>query len=133
MSAPVAHPFEGGRYKQACFGCKLGGVHTDVVLTPFKDRVFVLITQRQKIGLLLEATKESDVTEMGEPVYHIATKLGNAGEGGATELLARRLIDSIAKANKSLLLGVAWLSAEKEPSLPELKALLALIEQKKVW
>jgi hypothetical protein len=130
MSArAVAHPLD----RQVRFGCVLGGAHTDVVLTPFKDKVFVLITQRQKIGLLLEATKEAEVTETGEPVYNIETKLGSTGEGGATELLARRLIDSIAKSGKSLLLGVAWLNAQGEPSVSDLKALLALVETKRCW
>jgi hypothetical protein len=30
-------------------------------------------------------------------------------------------------------MGVAWLDSQREPSLPELKALLELIEEKKVW
>eukprot|EP00457_Paulinella_chromatophora_P015996 gb/GEZN01016714.1/.p1 GENE.gb/GEZN01016714.1/~~gb/GEZN01016714.1/.p1 ORF type:complete len:155 (+),score=25.10 gb/GEZN01016714.1/:126-590(+) len=154
MSSP-AHPLmkEGGLFEQKQFAFKLDGVRTEVVLTPFKDKVFIIITQNKKMGSLLQARTESILSGLPEDrTYHVQTLLGRRDDPLLT-LCARRLIQNMAESgcNKSLLLSMSLLPPSKPARsscvadwedgagamqgsvLPLVKLLVQTILNHKVW
>jgi hypothetical protein len=55
---PLRHPLS-VRGKQTQIMAKIGGLHTEIVLSAFADRIVVLITQIDKVAALLTATVDS--------------------------------------------------------------------------
>jgi len=97
------------------------GRHTQIVLTQFKDRTLLAVTQLNKIGTICQVVKESvgGVSERkGAPVYSCEILLGEASE--AVTLLGRLLAERLG-IEKPLLLttAVKGLQLEQVKTLAE--------------
>ncbi|KAL6068589.1 Proteasome assembly chaperone 3 [Balamuthia mandrillaris] len=115
------------------FAAVINGVHTEFILTPFADRIFIVITQLGKLGTLITASKETNDVMSGEPQeanYAIDVLLGKRDEP-LLALYARRIVELICAkhARRSLLLSLCL----KDHSLASLPIILDLLEANKVW
>jgi len=80
----------------------VGGVHTDLVVTNYSDRLFIVVSQLGKLGTICEARREKAQSQQGgvgdegagRPVYSVATLLGKESE--EVELVARLLAEKLA-------------------------------------
>lgn len=68
----------------------INGIHTDVVVQAFTDRIFVTITQLNKIGSLLYATSEDDSS--GGKSFDVQVLMGRRDDP-LLVLYARQLIE----------------------------------------
>jgi len=82
---------------------KVDGVHTDLVVTDYSDRLFIVVSQLGKLGTICEARREKAQTQQGggigdegagRPVYTVSTLLGKESE--EVELVARLLAEKLA-------------------------------------
>jgi len=91
---------------------KVGGVHTDLVVTDYSDRLFIVVSQLGKLGTICEARREKAQSQQGgigdegagRPVYTVSTLLGKESE--EVELVARLLAEKLAL-RKPIVLCVA--------------------------
>jgi len=91
----------------------VGGVHTDLVVTNYSDRLFIVVSQLGKLGTICEARREKAQSQQGgvgdegagRPVYSVATLLGKESE--EVELVARLLAEKLALGNKPIVVCVA--------------------------
>eukprot|EP00026_Physarum_polycephalum_P022918 Phypoly_transcript_27432.p1 GENE.Phypoly_transcript_27432~~Phypoly_transcript_27432.p1 ORF type:complete len:136 (-),score=21.49 Phypoly_transcript_27432:3-410(-) len=104
--------------------------HTEIVITPFSDHIFIIITQTQKIGTMFQAFKVSgDMTISGEPNYTISTLIGKRDDPVLTTY-ARQLIELVGNtSSKPILLGIALLDESKET----FRTIMDIIEKNKMW
>eukprot|EP00743_Colponemidia_sp_Colp-15_P005293 GILK01005692.1.p1 GENE.GILK01005692.1~~GILK01005692.1.p1 ORF type:complete len:250 (+),score=26.22 GILK01005692.1:40-750(+) len=99
----------------------VNGCHTDILITPFQDKIFIVITQLAKIGTLILARKEGE--EEGPVSFSTTTVLGKRDEE-VLSVYARALIGLISQTSpKSLLLGISL----KDHSPSTFKAIFNLI------
>eukprot|EP00808_Paulinella_micropora_P010397 g56923.t1 len=106
----TSHPLtkQGGPFETKQFAFELEGVKTEVVMTPFSDKIFIVITQDKKLGTMVLARSEDVLGGLTtDTTYSVQTLLGRRDDQG-TLLLARQLIEDIAKsgARQSLLLAL---------------------------
>ncbi len=81
------------------------GITTEILSCSFDDRLFVLITQIDKVGSLLTAW--SDSKSDGGYMYHINTILGKRDDPLLT-IYARQIMEKISPhTRKPLLLGIS--------------------------
>lgn len=81
---------------------KVAGVHTDLVVTDYSDRLFIVVSQLGKLGTICEARREKAQSQQGgigeegagRPVYTVSTLLGKESE--EVELVARLLAEKLA-------------------------------------
>lgn len=81
---------------------KVGGVNTDLVITDYSDRLFIVVSQLGKLGTICEARREKAQSQQGgigdegagRPVYTVLTLLGKESE--EVELVARLLAEKLA-------------------------------------
>jgi len=81
---------------------KVGGVNTDLVVTNYSDRLFIVVSQLGKLGTICEARREKAQSQQGgvgdegagRPVYTVSTLLGKESE--EVELVARLLAEKLA-------------------------------------
>lgn len=81
---------------------KVGGVNTDLVITDYSDRLFIVVSQLGKLGTICEARREKAQSQQGgigdegagRPVYTVSTLLGKESE--EVELVARLLAEKLA-------------------------------------
>lgn len=83
---------------------KVGGVTTDLVVTDYSDRLFIVVSQLGKLGTICEARREKAQSQQGgvasgdegagRPVYTVSTLLGKESE--EVELVARLLAEKLA-------------------------------------
>lgn len=84
-----------------------GTVHTDIVCTAYADRIFVVITQINKFGTIIQADSESKAD--GEKIYQISTVMGKRDDP-LLHIYARQIIERISMhCNKPLLLCISLL------------------------
>jgi len=103
---------------------------TDIVISEYADRFFIIVTQRQKIGSLIHATHDSSNLGPHSP-FSVNILLGQRDDPMLT-LLARQLIADICKTSaKSLLLGVAL--NKQSQTLISLRTVLAVVLANKPW
>jgi len=109
-------------------------IKTEIILTRFGDRIFIIITQLGKIGTVIEATKESVLENEGTSTFSVDVLLGKRDEESLIQLYARQLIELISKTSKTtilpLLLSVA-LKNDKDPKT--FKEILTIIYHNRVW
>lgn len=98
------------------------GVATSFLLTSFVDRIFLAVTQTNKLGTLTLAATHRSSTQDDAPSYSISTLLGVRSSSGPQHLVARRLIESLSQskqphmAAKSLLLSLGLKKAPRKPA-----------------
>eukprot|EP00467_Chlorarachnion_reptans_P026323 CAMPEP_0114526792 /NCGR_PEP_ID=MMETSP0109-20121206/23235_1 /TAXON_ID=29199 /ORGANISM="Chlorarachnion reptans, Strain CCCM449" /LENGTH=140 /DNA_ID=CAMNT_0001708641 /DNA_START=62 /DNA_END=484 /DNA_ORIENTATION=+ len=125
--SPASHPLQNAVHKVLV---EVEGKATDVILTRYTNRIFILATQNGKCGTLINAQRDSKAmgrTE-SEPTYSIKILLGKR-EDVFGELLARALIEKIGRTGKSLLLGLNIKDLDQKKT----KELLGKILEHKVW
>lgn len=108
--------------------CDIDGIPTTFILQPYSDRVFIIVTQSDKLGTILSAG--FDVTLAGAESYHVQTLMGKR-DVPELELCARQVIQAMKTAgcNKPLLLSLAL----KSHDLPTMHAIIAKIKDIPVW
>ena len=80
-------------------------VPTDIVCTAYSDRIFVVITQINKFGTLIQA--EAETKADGGKIYQISTLMGKRDDP-LLHIYARQIIERIAEhCNKPLLLCIS--------------------------
>ncbi|XP_013420591.1 proteasome assembly chaperone 3 [Lingula anatina] len=125
MNFKMAAPMQSLRpSKQVAF--KINGHQTDISCTDFQNRLFLVITQLQKIGTLIHLSKDV-VMEQG-PTHVYTTKVLLGKDEEHLNLLARRLAERI-PINKPILLSLAL----KDTSIITLKAIEQLIVDNQMW
>eukprot|EP00128_Syssomonas_multiformis_P015220 Colp12_sorted_trinity150504_noHs@30006 len=108
----------------------INGVDTEFVLNAFQDRIFILVTQCNKMGTLLSAAKDMNMEVGSEPTYTIRVLLGKRDDS-FIEVFARQIVEAMTKAecNKPLLLSAGFTSI----SIESLREMYAHILENKVW
>eukprot|EP00742_Colponemidia_sp_Colp-10_P009730 GILJ01010640.1.p1 GENE.GILJ01010640.1~~GILJ01010640.1.p1 ORF type:complete len:248 (+),score=23.72 GILJ01010640.1:28-744(+) len=107
----------------------VNGCHTDILITPFQDKIFIVITQLAKIGTMILARKEGE--EEGPTSFSTTTVLGKRDEE-VLSVYARALIGLISQSSpKALLLGISL----KDHSPSTFKAIFNLISspENRLW
>eukprot|EP00058_Branchiostoma_floridae_P012676 XP_002598164.1 hypothetical protein BRAFLDRAFT_123313 [Branchiostoma floridae] len=107
----------------------VNGVHTDVVCTGFGDSIFVVVTQYQKLGTLVQVVPGVSADGTSAPTYTTRVLLGK--DEPMTHVFARSLGEKICPNNdyKPFTLAVAL----KDWSPQVLHAAEELVLQNKVW
>lgn len=105
----------------------IDGVHTDVVLIDYINRLFVALTQYKKLGSFITVYKEASRTINGvADVYHVRTIQGC--ENDDWELLCRHLAEHT-HMPKPVLFSVALKNAD----MKTVKLLREVILKNKIW
>ncbi|XP_062510179.1 proteasome assembly chaperone 3-like isoform X2 [Corticium candelabrum] len=60
--------------KQAAF--LVNGIATEILLTHFGDRIFIAVTQLQKLGTIIHAASDKPVEIEGHPTFTVKILLG---------------------------------------------------------
>jgi len=136
-----------------CADVLIGGVPTALLIPSFSDRLFVAVTQLNKLGsftlaatTVLNPAEEMDARASGSengPTYSVQTLLGPRS-AALPQLLARRLIESVSRttvgphmASKSLLLSLALRQKPKdilsESDMQTVRDIVAEVEKIKMW
>jgi len=111
------------------FAVIIEGDHTDFVITSYSDRIFIIVTQINKLGTLTLSNKETTVE--GTTIFASKTLLGRR-EDYPSSILSRQLIEDISKTTeKSLILAVTL--KKKNDDTKTLKIILDILTQNKVW
>ncbi|XP_038048453.1 proteasome assembly chaperone 3-like [Patiria miniata] len=107
----------------------IDGIHTDVVCTAFKDRIFVAITQYEKLGTIVHVIPDSTPADTRQQSFTTKVLLGK--DEPITHVMAKNLATKICEGpdSKPLLLAIAL----KEHSPSVLKSLQELVVQFRVW
>lgn len=105
----------------------LDGEVTDIVICNYSDRLFIVISQFQKIGTLISVTKGApkNLNGSGE-VYEVKTLSGLDSQ--EYHLAARFLAQQI-DVNKPVLFGICM--KDHRPKI--LKALVKVLLENKIW
>lgn len=92
------------RIQSACV--EIDGIPTTFLIEPFADRIFIIVTQLNKLGTILSASV--DVTLAGAESYSVQVLMGKR-DIVETEFCARNIMSHIRStgSNKPLLLSLA--------------------------
>ncbi|CAM9757429.1 unnamed protein product [Chrysoparadoxa australica] len=82
---------------------ELKGLRTEVIVQHFQDRTFVVVSQLERIGTLLQVTSEGG--GMGGKSFHVETLIGRRDDP-LLVVCARQLAEQL-RSDKPLLLGLA--------------------------
>ncbi|KAI0566704.1 Proteasome assembly chaperone 3 [Gracilaria domingensis] len=101
---------------------------TDFLVQPFSDRIFVLVTQMEKMGTTLSASKE--VTIAGAESFSVQTLIG-IRDIPELELCARTIIAKISENGcaKPLLVSLAL----RDHSMRTIRAVIEKVTELRVW
>lgn len=84
---------------------EVDGIVTEILCSSFSDRIFILITQINKVGTLLNAWAESKAD--GGKLFLVSTVMGRRDDPLLT-IFARQLIEQLSEiTSKPLLLGIS--------------------------
>merc|ERR1712176_1710333 len=110
--------------------CKIKGKSFEFLLQSFVDKVFVIITQKGRIGQIVSSSIKRNPLN-GKVQFNTNTMLGLVDDFGIINLLSRQLVAQIAKtSNRMLVLGVGF---DKHISNEFLPLILQCIDQIRVW
>lgn len=104
---------------------EIDGVHTDLVMSRFGATLLLVLTQRAKVGHMVEAVCDGGADEAR--TYSVDVRLG-ARDDPVPEIFARHLVALLADHNgpdTRLVLGIAM--REREPPPSTLQAVLAVV------
>ena len=104
----------------------------DVVVTPFRDRIVIVVSEKGKLGTWIEAFSDGEVVDPtiqdgAEASYTVRTLLGRRDEP-LLDVFARQLVQRlhVSQPGKNLLLNIS-LRIDSDRSL--IKQLLVLFQQ----
>ncbi|KAK6179195.1 hypothetical protein SNE40_011611 [Patella caerulea] len=102
---------------------EVNGIPSEIVVSQFTDKLFIVVTQYKKIGTVLQINKEVILDEMQQAstVYNIKVLLGK--DEPLTHVIAKNLTSEI-NTNKQIILTVAL----KDSSPQTVKILKSLIK-----
>lgn len=84
---------------------ELDGIKTEILCSSFTDRIFIIITQIDKVGTLLNAWTEEKAD--GGKLFLVSTLMGKRDDPLLT-IFARQLIEQLSNVtSKPLLLGIS--------------------------
>lgn len=110
--------------RQLQFSEEIDSIPTQFSVTNFDDRLMLVITQRDKLGVLTSATCDVPIELDREPTYTIRTLLGQRDDS-ASFLICRQLAPVV---NKPLLLSLSLSTApSSEPNFDHLKRIVQLV------
>eukprot|EP01087_Luapelamoeba_hula_P017879 TRINITY_DN5684_c0_g1_i1.p1 TRINITY_DN5684_c0_g1~~TRINITY_DN5684_c0_g1_i1.p1 ORF type:complete len:167 (+),score=44.90 TRINITY_DN5684_c0_g1_i1:23-502(+) len=104
----------------------INGHHTELVITPYSNVVFIIVTQLGKIGTLMQVNTDiAGVEAGGDAHYSVNTLLGKRDDPVLT-LYAQQLaaVVNTTSVTRSLLLGISI----KDNSLPTLNEVVKLVK-----
>lgn len=108
-------------------GCKINGVHTDIVISNFQDNLFIVITQYKKIGNIIRVKKDSyPALQNQEEVYKSSYLFGKED---IPTLAATRLLSEKIEVPKNTIFALTL--KEINPSI--LNALVEVLNKHKSW
>ncbi|XP_074612418.1 proteasome assembly chaperone 3-like [Acropora palmata] len=117
------------RTRQAAF--LMDGIHTEVFCSCYQDRIFVIVSQFEKMGNLISVNKLStseDSSLTGTPTLDTKTLMGSDEE--IWHVYAKQIGALICEnSNKPLLVGIAL----KKHSPQTLQQILRLLQLNRVW
>jgi len=115
-----------------CFNYSKGATiindtHTDIYCSHFEDRLLIIISQFEKLGVLLSVTRDMALNDSADThVFNVRTMLGE--EDPETTVIARNLASHI-DVSKPIMFGLAL---KDKSSLP-LRPLLELLNRHRCW
>ncbi|XP_074643220.1 proteasome assembly chaperone 3-like [Tubulanus polymorphus] len=104
----------------------LNGIHTDVVCYDFDDRAFIVATQLQKFGTLVQVTKDIVLEDRQSSTFSTKVLLGV--DEPLTHVIAQNLVSGISTV-KPIVLAVSL--KEKTPKM--VKTVAELIKLNSLW
>ncbi|XP_052122096.1 proteasome assembly chaperone 3-like [Frankliniella occidentalis] len=115
--------------KETVTAAKIDGVHTDIVITEFVNRIFIVLTQRQSFSSLLLVSKDGPKTFEGkaEDIYTVKSIFGVDSEQSGN--LVARFLSEHTCMNKPALFALGL----KDHSPRTVRALRDIINQHKSW
>mmetsp|Transcript_24238 Transcript_24238/g.80560 ORF Transcript_24238/g.80560 Transcript_24238/m.80560 type:complete len:129 (+) Transcript_24238:99-485(+) len=108
----------------------IGGVSTRLIATAYANRIFVVVSQRENLGTLISATRESATGLASGPGCYSTRVLLGRRDDEALEVYARTLVELINKSRPAdLLLALNLLDSSRATFHEVMRALDAI----KVW
>ncbi|XP_077981913.1 proteasome assembly chaperone 3-like [Glandiceps talaboti] len=106
------------------------GIHTDIVCTAFADRIFVVVTQFQKLGTLVHITKDvAGFVDISSPSFTTKVLLGK--DESVVHIYAKHIASQICTGPTST--PVLLCLALKDFSPKHMQTIGDLVVQHKVW
>ncbi|KAL9950260.1 hypothetical protein ACROYT_G042735 [Oculina patagonica] len=111
----------------------IDGIHTEVLCSAYQDRIFVVVSQFEKIGTLIDVNKMSssatqDSSSQGSHTFSTRTLMGSDEE--IWHVYAKQIGTLVNEhSNKPVLLGIAL----KKHSPQILQQILKLLQSNRVW
>ncbi|KAK0168844.1 hypothetical protein PV327_002610 [Microctonus hyperodae] len=105
-------------------GILVNGNHTDIVLKIYSNRLFLIVTQFEKLGSLVTVNRGSPINQFDSDIYTAQTIFGNDSE--KIHAAARYIAESI-KIDRPLLISIAL----KDYELLTVKKIVAAIKKVK--
>lgn len=101
----------------------------DGLISVFKNRVFIVVSQINKVGTILSAS--ADAKASGDKIYHITTLFGRRDDP-LLSIYARQLIEKISiDCDVPLLLTISLTEAGRNPGV--FQAIVNKILEVRVW
>ncbi|XP_045159577.2 proteasome assembly chaperone 3-like [Mercenaria mercenaria] len=101
---------------------EINKIRTELICMQFKDRVFFIVTQYNKIGTLVKVTQNNIADETGARSSMYSTDLLMGIDEPLTHVVARNLITELSL-HKPILLSVAL----KDSSAPTVKTIAKIL------
>ena len=91
----------------------VGGVHTNVVVSEFDNKLFIIVSQLQKLGTLVELTRERENFDdpSNTPTFNSKVLLGK--DDPLTHVMARNIVSKI-PVSKPILIAMALKDTKPE-------------------
>ncbi|XP_068690356.1 proteasome assembly chaperone 3-like [Montipora foliosa] len=125
----MAAQFTKTRTRQAAI--LIDGIHTEVFCCCYQDRIFVIVSQLEKMGNLISVNKLSsseDASSTGTQTFHTKTLMGSDEE--IWHVYAKQIGALVSSSSsKPLLVGIAL----KKHSPQTLQQILKLLQSNQVW
>ena len=103
-------------------------IHTDFIFTLFNDCIFVVVTQREKIGHLIEAYSDGGFDEC--ETYTVNVLLGS--RESVEQIYARNIVQEMSKVTKNkVLIGMGL--KDRQPPTSMLDGILSVIRANAVF
>ncbi|XP_072027737.1 proteasome assembly chaperone 3-like [Amphiura filiformis] len=107
----------------------IDGIHTDIVCTAFDDQTLLVITQYQKLGTLVQVTRDADLPEDRNTNFTSKVLLGK--DEPLTHVYATNIASKVCNTPNSKPLLLAMSLKQHSPAI--LKTLQDLIMEYQVW
>ena len=106
----------------------IGGVHTNVVVSEFENKLFIVVSQLERLGTLVELTRERENFDDGcaPPTFNTKVLLGK--DDPLTHVMARNIVSKI-PVSKPILIAMALKDTKPET----IRSLEELVHMHRTW